>query len=146
MLQQDKHRQKVREEVTRRGLVSAMNKTKWLEFANAMYQELSFPPAYSRKDVLEKDYTPLEDDAWYLGDYKEGLPPYYSIEWIEVKPRVAKSQGLLLAGEVESIESEFIAILGKYNIPYEYKNGSYFIYGYASDFSNIVLAQALKNA
>ncbi|WP_193775210.1 DUF6678 family protein [Vibrio vulnificus] len=58
MHQQDKHRQKVREEVTRRGLVSAMNKTKWLEFANAVYQELSFPPAYSRKDVLEKDYTP----------------------------------------------------------------------------------------
>ncbi|EGQ8033573.1 hypothetical protein G5Y03_004517 [Vibrio parahaemolyticus] len=58
MLQQDKHRQKVREEVTRRGLVSAMNKTKWLEFANAVYQELSFPPAYSRKDVLEKDYIP----------------------------------------------------------------------------------------
>ncbi|KJY66348.1 DUF6678 family protein [Vibrio nigripulchritudo] len=139
MLKQDKHRHIVREEVTRRGLVSAMNKTKWLEFANAMYQELAFPPAYSRKDVLDKDYTPLEDDAWYLGDY-EGLQPYYSIEWIEVKPKVTKSRGLLMTNEVESIENEFIAVLRKYNIPYEHKNGSYFIYGYASDFSNIVLA------
>jgi len=140
MVQQDKHRHIVRKEVSRRGLVSVMNKTKWLEFANAMYQELAFPPAYSRKDVLEKGYTPLEDDAWYLGDYKEGLQPYYSIEWIEVKPKVTKPLGHLMANEVESIESEFIAVLGKYNIPYEHKNGSYFIYGYASDFSNIVLA------
>ena len=140
MLNQEKHRQIVREEVTRRGLVSAMNKTKWLKFENAMYQELPFPPAYSRKDILEKDHTPLEDDAWYLGDYKEGLLPYYSIEWIEVKPKITKSRGLFMANEVESIESEFLNILEKYSIPYEHKNGSYFIYGYASDFSNIVLA------
>ncbi|MEJ3626012.1 DUF6678 family protein [Vibrio vulnificus] len=140
MVQHDKHRHIVRKEVSRRGLVSAMNKTKWLEFANAMYQELPFPPAYSRKDVLEQGYTPLEDDVWYLGDYKEGLLPYYSIEWIEVKPKITNPRGLLMANEVESIESEFIAVLEKYNIPYEHKNGSYFIYGYASDFSNIVLA------
>jgi len=139
---EEKHRNKVREEVEKRQLSSIMNRTKWLEFQTAMYDELPFPPAYSRKDVLDIGYEPFTEDAWYLGDYEEGLQPFYSIEWIEVRPRIIKSQGRLVKGKVECIEEKFISILKKYNIPYKDNNGSYLIYGYVSDFTGIVVHNA----
>ena len=135
---EDKHKIRVREEVEKRGLVSAMNKTKWREFCNAMYEELPFPPAYNRKDVLEADYKPFSEDVWYIGDYDEGINPLYSIEWIEVRPRRVISRGRLVKGKIESIEEQFVEVLKKYNIPYKHQEGSYFIYGYAYDFSEIV--------
>lgn len=133
----EKHKLRVKKEVERRGLASVMNNTKWREFCNAMNEELPFPPAYHRKDVLDADYTPLAEDVWYLGDYVEGIHPFYSIEWIEVRPRRVVSLGRLVKGMVESIEKPFVAVLQKYNIPYKVKNGSYFIYGYSNNFNNI---------
>jgi len=115
-----------------------MNDTKWREFKNAMYEELPFPPAYRRKDVLDAEYVPFSEDAWYLGDYEEGLAPFYSVEWIEVRPRLVKRRGRLIESEMECIENEFVSILKKYNIPHKCNNGSYLIYGYASDFEGVV--------
>jgi len=135
---EEKHKIRVREEVEKKRLSSVMSKTKWREFCDAMYDELPFPPAYDRKDILEDEYKPFTKDVDYLGDYFEGIHPFYSIEWIEVRPRRLISQGRLVKGKIESIEEQFIEVLRKYNIPYKINDGSYLIYGYASNFSEIL--------
>ena len=104
-----------------------MNNTRWQKLVDAI-DELPFPPPYSRKDVLNDDYAPFDKDVWYIGDYIGGVLPYYSIEWLEIKPRRLVHQGRLLPDKMESIESEFVMMLGVLNIPYKQKNGSYFIY------------------
>lgn len=137
MNKEDKHKLRTRLEIEKRGLTSIMNNTKWRAFCDAMYEALPFPPPYIRKDVLNNDAQPFDEDVWYIGNYDEGIHPFYSIEWIAVRPRRLISRGRLVKNELESIEAQFIEVLKKYHIPYQHKEDVFFIYGYASDFSVI---------
>lgn len=136
MKNMNKHKSNVQKVITAKSLTSLMNNTKWQKLIYAIKHELKFPPPYSRKDVLENKYESFNNDVWCLGDYDEGIYPFYSIEWIEIRPRRLIHQGMLIEDKIESIEESFINILVKLKIPYKTKNGSYFIYGYTSDFSN----------
>lgn len=137
LVSQEKHHSKVRQEVERRELVSLMNNTRWRQFQKAMEEELPFPPLYIRKDILNEAHRNLTEDGYGVGDYREGLLPFYSIEWIEVRPRILQHEGQLVKPHIESIENEFVAVLHRYRMAYKIENGTYFIYGYISDFSQL---------
>jgi len=132
------HRDQVLKHVADKGLSSIMNNTKWNQLLTCIENELRFPPAYNRKDVFENECEPFSGDVSYWGDYSdEAIKPFYSIEWIEIRPRVLVHRGALIEDSIDSVEAELVEILRRLQIPYEYKNESYFIYGYASDFSSI---------
>lgn len=115
-----------------------MNDTKWNELRDAMMNEMPFRPPYTVKfltddesgDDLSEDVYHTQD--WYYALSMEGecFNAAFAVEWIKVRPRYLKSRGKLLAPEVISAEKEFVAILEKYNIPFEENCGVYCIYGY----------------
>jgi hypothetical protein len=126
-------KEKVIEATAERNLGSMMNDTKWKELQNAMENELPFEPPYDLKRVLNEDScaTDFDNDVWYLGDWSdEALLPFFSIEWVKIRPRYIKSRGRLVKGEMTDETEKFIAILNKYNLPYEIQGRTYVIYGY----------------
>ena len=129
-------KEKVTEIVSKKGLYSCMNNTKWKELQNAV-EELSFPPPYIIKDVCkeEPNISNFDKDVSHWGDWSdEGLynwGDYFAIEWIKVRPRYTKHQGRLMPEIIaDDITEEFLTILKKYNIPYETDSGAFIIYGY----------------
>ena len=131
MHDEDKHKHKVRAELSKRGLVSLMNDTKWRELFAAI-DTLPFPPPYQRKDVLhaEPEPTTFDADVWYHGDWVEGIHPLYSIEWIRIRPRYLKHVGRLLPEIVVDCEAELERALHALGQAYEKANDSIWIYGY----------------
>jgi hypothetical protein len=132
-----KLKQQIASEVARRGLVSIMNDTKWRELQNAVRAELLFAPPYQLKGVFSPHPNPgqFEADVDYLGDWSdECLYPFDGIEWIRVRPRYLHRLlwERFVAPELRSVESEFLAILHRHNIPYRRDEGSTWIFGYTS--------------
>lgn len=130
-----KSRQQVNAEVANRGLVSIINETKWTELRNAVRRELPFTPPYQLKLVLNDHPEPehFEADVDYLGDWSdECLSPFFEAEWIRIRPRFLHRRGRLIAPEIQSVESELLAVLHRHHIPYRHDGDSIWIYGYAS--------------
>ena len=128
-------------EVSKRGLVSVMNDTKWAELQGAVRRELPFGPPYQLKDVLNSLPEPehFESDGAGLGDWSdECLSPFYAIEWLRIRPRRLRPRGQLIAPEVESVEPAFMEILRRYAIPHRCDVETIWIYGYASRTSDLV--------
>jgi hypothetical protein len=121
-------------------LVSIMNNTKWIEFREAMMNELPFKPPYIIKSIYEQEddslyYTDIYDDVSYTGNYDEECFEYlenFTIEWVKVNPRYYEETGGRLVSKkvFHNCEEELVSVLGKYNIPYEYESGVYVIRGY----------------
>lgn len=135
MKQDMKQRQKVLAAVTNKQLASVMNNTKWEQLQRYVIDTLPFPPSYQIKHVLEDNPYPesFEEDVWYWGDWVEGLQPFYSIEWLRVRPRYVQSRGRLIAPEIFDITDEFTAILQELKIPFIKKDRTVYIYGYVSN-------------
>lgn len=106
----DKDKKKVMRVIYERQLYSVMNNTKWKELQSEVLEVLPFPPPYQIKDVLSKEAFPkeFEEDVWYWGDWKEGLYPFYAIEWIRIRPRYLKEVGQLLPQTRVDITEEFL--------------------------------------
>ncbi len=128
----DDDKSKVRKVVNEKQLFSVMNNTKWRELQNAVVEWLPFPPPYQIKNVLGNEPYPkeFEEDVWYWGDWSEGLLPFYSIEWIRVRPRYLKENGQLLPRITIDITKEFISLLKQFAIPYHEDEDSIYIFGY----------------
>lgn len=133
------YREKARKYIEKEQLVSVMNDTKWTEFRNAMINEMPFSPPYIIKNIYEAEeglyFTHFNQDVNYLGAYDHEsfqYLQYYMIEWVKVRPRYYEEVGGRLVSKkiIHDAEKEFIDILKKYNIPYEYENGVYTIFGY----------------
>jgi hypothetical protein len=129
-------KKRVQEITFRKGLSSVMNDTKWIELQTAI-DTLPFPPPYVCKQITDENSErigQLEDAPWYLGDWSsfwdEGLPLFFDIDWLKVRPRNGKYRGRLVAPKILDETEEFIAILEKYSILYENENGTITIYGY----------------
>ena len=129
-------KKRVAEIIARKNLCPVMNDTKWLEL-QAEVEKLPFPPPFSMRCVTDKDDREINDpvDApRYVGDWssfwEEGLPPFFNIEWIRVRPRHGIPRGRLVADEVLDETEEFLAILAKLSIPYNNEDGIVMIYGY----------------
>lgn len=128
----EEYRKKVESFVNKNQFVSVMNNTKWLELQIGVMNHLSFTPPYQVKFLLEEFPHPLtfDEDVWFLGDWLDGLYPFYSIEWLRVRPRYLKHIGQLVDPEVIELTEEFRSLLTTYHIPFEEKENSFFIYGY----------------
>ena len=141
MIESEKHKAKIIRIIQDKGLCSVMNNTKWKELKNGI-SELPFPPPFVIKTVddEETEYHQFNEDVYYGGDWGLYLDnylggdvyatPFYAIEWIKIRPRMLKHQGRLIQSKLIDETEEFLAILEKYNIPYEEQNGTYLIYGY----------------
>ena len=132
----DELKEQVLQIAAQKGLASVMNDTKWIELKKAV-ATLPFPPPYIVKCITEEDCRATEQFdkvPRYIGDwsyyYEEGMPPFFTIEWIKVLPKYGKYRGRLIADEIIDETPELIAILQKYNIPYYEENGIFTIYGY----------------
>lgn len=127
--------EQITEIVCERQLTSCMNNTKWKEFVNAMNEEMSIRVPYDYKTLFEEN----RDDLLFGTHYDiESFNGYYfkSIEWVKVMPKFdeCNHRGMLIEDEKihYDVEKEFIDLMKKYSIPYEYdeKNELYTIYGY----------------
>ncbi len=99
---------------------------------------MPFPPPYIYRSLFEEG----EEDAWtlpeeveYTGDYSAesfAWNDYQTIQWVKVRPWYYQNRGGLLCQHrvLYNGEEEFLAILKRYSIPYEEKDGVYTIYGY----------------
>lgn len=130
---------KVRKAASERGLSSLMNQTKWNKLISAVLKELPFPPIYQMKDILtDKPYpVTFDEDEFGDGDWFEAIYPCFSIEWLRIRPRSLVSCGRLISPEIIDEEKQLINILNKLRIPYRKDEETIWIYGYASDTSNI---------
>ncbi|MNI41854.1 hypothetical protein D3C73_961180 [compost metagenome] len=139
-MERDRHKDRVLKAVSERQLASIMNKTKWKELQTAVLNTLPCPPPFQAKYVLVESPSPneFEEDVWYVGDWVEGLMPFYDVEWIRVRPRRIINIGRLIPPEIIDITDEFIGILKEYSIPYYCSNESIYIYGYTSQTDKII--------
>jgi hypothetical protein len=126
-----KYKRIIMNEVENRQLTSVMNNTKWSELQREV-EKLPFPPPYILRGVLDDtEIEYLYDDVFYIGDWTdEVLKPFFSIEWLMIRPRYAKHRGRYVKPEIIDETEMFLKILIENDIPYEESNGSYFIYGY----------------
>jgi hypothetical protein len=133
--------ERIRLAVRRRGLVSIMNDTKWRELETAVRSQLLFPPPYQIKYVLNAAPEPepfAPGDSW--GDWShESLYPFADIEWMRVRPRALRRRGRSAGPDGWSVESRFLGILHRHQIPYRHDGESVWVYGYAADTGGILL-------
>jgi hypothetical protein len=129
-------KEKVMEILSRKGMYSCMNNTKWKELQSAI-GDLPFPPPYVLKDICEEEAdVPLFDkDVSYWGDWGDealyNWGEYFAIEWIKVRPRYIRRHGRLMPEIVAGdVAEELLVMLKKYNIPYEVDDDVFIIYGY----------------
>ncbi len=127
--------EEIMETVCRRNLTSCMNDTKWKEFLFAMTEEISVAVPYDYKTLFEDSRekllfgTSYDIESFNWHDFK-------SLEWVKLKPKFQEHiyQGRMIKDQIinHDVEDEFLALMKKYHIPYEYdKNGEvYVIYGY----------------
>lgn len=129
------HSEQVMEIVQKRNLTSYMNQTKWKEFLHAMTEEMSITIPYDYKTLFEDSRenllwgTSYDIESFNYYDFK-------SFEWVKVKPRFEEHihQGRIMDDKIvrHDVEAEFLALMDKYKIPYEYDSAEdlYVIYGY----------------
>lgn len=123
--------EKIAEIIRDRKLTACMNNTKWKEFIKAINDEMPvlIPCDYLTLFGTGPFFTEGFDDE-HLGNKLK------AIEWVKVKPKfyVSKYKGRLLEDDKElcDVEQEFLCLMDKYSIPYEYdsENEEYTIYGY----------------
>ena len=129
----EKHRSKVNYEISRRGLGSHMNDTKWSELVAAI-DTMPFDPPYQRKDILDSEPQPVnfDKDVTYTGDYHDpqSIYPFYSIEWIRIRPRTLNYVAALLPYKLQDCETQLLKSLDKIGQHYELRDESIWIYGY----------------
>jgi hypothetical protein len=127
----EKYRLKVKAALSARGLGSYMNDTKWRELF-AEIDNLPFPPPYQRKDILSDDPDPkiFDEDVRYHGDWSEEIYPFFTIEWLRIRPRYLKHVGRLVPYEIIDCQAELEQLLKRLGQAYEKFNDSIWIYGY----------------
>ena len=108
-----------------------MNDTQWTTLIQVI-EGLEFPPPYQRKDILKSDPEPssFESDVSYFGDWHEGMRPFFSIEWIRIRPRYLKHRGMLLSPSVLDCQRTLEASLQAIGQAYELSADSIWIFGY----------------
>ncbi|MDH7447641.1 DUF6678 family protein [Aquimarina sp. 2201CG14-23] len=132
-----KLKQQIRGIAMRKNLSSIMNDTKWIVLQQGI-ENLPFPPAYNEKlvqwDNAKFSFKDIEKEPAYFGDWssywEEGLPIFFTIEWLEIRPKYRKIEGRLVPPKIVDETEELINLLNKLYIPFEEENGSIIIYGY----------------
>lgn len=132
-----KLKHKVQAIVKSKNLSSVMNDTKWLELQQGI-GALPFPPAYNEKliqwDKAKFSFKDIKKEPAYFGDWssfwEEGLPIFFTIEWLEIRSKYRKYQGRLVPPKIIDATKELIQLLNNLNIPFEQEKDIITIYGY----------------
>lgn len=125
-------------ELTRRGLASFMNRTKWRELRQAVETELPFIPAWEAQHILAEPVVAGPGRIAVAGGHgwdHEDMPPYPLIEWLRMLPRLhaAVDGPLRPMRVVEDCGDALRAILRRLNIPFHGDaEGGVWVYGYAT--------------
>lgn len=123
--------EKIAQIIRARNLTGCMNNTKWKEFIKAINEEMSV--------LIPCDYLTLFGSGpFFVNGFDDEHLGYKlkAIEWVKVRPKfyVSKHIGRLIDAEKElyDVEQEFLDLMNKYSIPYEYdsENEIYTIFGY----------------
>jgi len=130
-------KQKIKMLVVDRNLSSYMNDVNWLELQNGI-KSLPFPPAYNAKLIHQNEnvihFENQNNEPSFFGNWsnywEEGMPIFFTIEWLEIRPKYRKHKGRLVPPTIQDVTKELLMLLNKLNIPFELKNESIFIYGY----------------
>lgn len=120
-----------------RKLSSVMNDTKWLELQQGI-KTLPFPPAYNEKLIqwnkASFTFKDIENPPKYQGDWssfwEEGLPIFFTIEWLEIRPAQQIHQGRLVPPKIINETAKFIELLNSLHIPFEQEKNIITIHGY----------------
>lgn len=135
VLSDAEHKKRIREILTKRGLASFMNDTKWRELCRSI-DELPFPPAYQIKRVDAEEPAPSELPyaPTYFGDW--GKTPEASlglnIEWLKIAPRHSQHRGNLISPTIQDCSRELHGILERLNMTYIEEDGFIVLYGHGS--------------
>lgn len=132
-----KLKQRVSKIVKSRNLSSVMNDTKWLELQQNI-ETLPFPPAYNEKLIVKEKaaftFKVFKDPPKYQGDWssfwEEGLPIFFTIEWLEIRATQQIHQGRLVPPKIIDATKALVQLLNKLNIPFEQESDIITIYGY----------------
>ena len=123
--------EQIAEIIKARNLTACMNNTKWKEFIKAINEEMPV--------LIPCDYLTLFGSGpFFVNGFDDEHLGYKlkAIEWVKVKPKfhISKYKGRLVDDDKElcDVEQEFLYLMNKYSIPYEYDSESeiYVIYGY----------------
>ena len=124
-----------------RQLVSCMNDSKWFKLLQAI-ESLNFPPAFivkcltEEKDVLSENNL-MNGIPSYLGNwqpfYKEAMPMFINIEYLLVKPLLAKFQGHLIKDLILDESTVFRAILTDLKLNFDEVGSCFKVFGYKSN-------------
>ncbi|MFD2907633.1 DUF6678 family protein [Flavobacterium ardleyense] len=131
------YKEDVRKIVEKKGLGSYMNDTKWLRLQK-LVANLPFSPSYYEKLIRDDNFNFSKivkiKNSTCFGNwspfYMEGMSLFFSIEYIIVIPVYIEYVGRLVKGKVIDITAELEKLLLDNNIPFEFNNGNFVIYGY----------------
>lgn len=119
-------------------MISSMSDSKWIKLQIAMLN-LDSPPAYFAKLITEtKDYafeqSFITQIPNYIGNwnavYEEGMPFFFNIEYIIIRPLLRKFRGALIDDLIINQSNTIRRILRDLNIPFEEENLCFRVHGY----------------
>ncbi len=120
-------RQETARIIEREQLVSVMNDTKWLQLQIAVLSIPDFRPAYRAEYLLDEtrqspvfETAPTYEGCWdfIYEDDEFGFPPFFSIRWVSIHPRLAIHRGRLIEPEIIDRCDLMTDILRQNRIPY----------------------------
>ncbi len=125
--------EKITDFVTRKGLVSYMNNTKWRELFGSLGKNLP-EINIQYKTIFENDSP---DVFWDMSsdEYLGHMNPA-QFEWFKIQAVITEYtyRGALIPADIKTIDmkDELLEILDRYSIPYEYdeKEQIFTVYGY----------------
>ena len=123
---QQKDAERLARHIQREQLVSCMNDTKWGELRAAMASVAPNPPRYRVKCLRDAAPSP---EGWER-DWRNHLPSFKTIEWVEVDPIHRTRRGQLLKDIERDMTDDIVSLLRGHSIPFEHSTGHLRIYGW----------------
>ncbi len=108
-------------------LASCMNTTKWKKLVAEITANETYDPLVNIKLIFDIENNNSFSPVWWNEVERDG---FELIEWIQIQP-FKTEKGVRLISSTQIDYTEFIQKgLNKHNIPYEYDQGVFTIYGY----------------
>jgi hypothetical protein len=123
---QQKDAERLARHIQREQLVSSMSDTKWVELQAAMGKVAPCPPRYRVKCLRDAEPSP---ENWER-DWRNHLPSFKTIEWVEIDPIHRKRRGQLLKDIERDMTGDIVSLLHGHSIPFVHCTGRIRIYGW----------------
>lgn len=117
----------LQKQISKSGLTSCMNNTKWRELVSEITKDKNYNPSVNIKSVFDTESNRPFSPVWWEEVEHDGFD---YIEWLEINPVKIEFIGRLVDPKKEDYSEFILAGLNKYFIPYEINNGIIRVYGY----------------